>query len=68
LLFAWSDAWVFASLRGALDEIGGFRLASLITAGDMLNHSILSIAEIKQGLAKLAMHGLVEVKEKNIAL
>lgn len=66
--FTWSDAWVFASLKGSFDETGRFQPASLITIGDMLNHSILSNAEVKQGLAKMAMRGLVEVKEKNIEL
>jgi hypothetical protein len=64
--FTWSDAWVFASLRGAFDETGRFQIASLITLGDMLNHSILSTAEVKQGLTKLAKRGLIEVQNKNI--
>jgi hypothetical protein len=64
--FTWSDAWVFASLRGAINDPGKFSLASLITTGDLLNHAIMTEDEIKQGLRRLYMRGLVEIDEENI--
>ena len=59
--FTWSDAWVFAALRGAIDETG-FSFVSFLATGDLLNHSIMSQEEIKQGLGKLCMRGLIEIK------
>ncbi len=63
--FTWADAWVFASLRGAIGE-KGFSFVSFLATADMLNHSILSLEEIKQGLAKLYMRGLIEIEKESI--
>ena len=64
--FTWPDAWVFASLSGATSEAGQFSFSSLIATGDMLNHAIMTNEEIKQGLTKLYICGLVEIDEENI--
>jgi hypothetical protein len=60
-VFEWSDAWVFASLRGAADEEGQIDFARLIGVADMLNHAIVTAEEVRRALAKLHMSGLVEV-------
>jgi hypothetical protein len=63
--FTWADAWVFAALRGAIDE-KGFSFVSLLATADMLNHAILSLEEITQGFAKLYTRGLIEIEKENI--
>ncbi|MBL8078324.1 MAG: hypothetical protein JNM55_10220 [Anaerolineales bacterium] len=63
--FAWSDAWVFASLRGATNE-NSFNFVSFLATADMLNHAILRLDEVKQGFAKLYIRGLIEIEKENI--
>ncbi len=63
--FTWSDAWVFAALRGAIDETG-FYFVSFLATGDLLNHSIMGQEEIKQGFGKLCMRGLIEIDKESI--
>jgi hypothetical protein len=66
VFFTWSDAWVFASLQGAFNETGQFSYSSLITAGDILNHAIMTNEEIKDGLIRLYTRGLLEIDRENI--
>lgn len=66
MFFTHSDAWVFASLRGGINDTGQFSFASFLATGDMLNHAIMTVEEIKQGLTKLHMRGLVEIEGENI--
>ena len=63
--FTRTDAWVFASLRGAIDE-KGFSFGAFLMTGDMLNHAILTQEEIKQGFAKLYRRGLIEIEKASI--
>lgn len=64
--FTWADAWVFAALRGAINE-KGFSFVSFLATADMLNHSLLSLEEIRQGFAKLYMRGLIEIEKESIS-
>jgi hypothetical protein len=63
--FAWSDAWVFAALRGATNE-NSFNFVSFLATADMLNHAILSLDEVRQGFTKLYIRGLIEIEKENI--
>ena len=63
--FTRTDAWIFASLRRAIDETG-FSFGAFLVASDMLNHAILTQEEIKQGFAKLHRRGLIEIEKANI--
>jgi hypothetical protein len=63
--FAWSDAWVFAALRGATNG-NNFNFVSFLATADMLNHAIPSLDEVKQGFAKLYIRGLIEIENENI--
>jgi len=63
--FTRTDAWVFASLRGAIYE-KGFSFVSFLATADMLNHANLTLEEIKLGLAKSYMRGLIEIEKENI--
>lgn len=60
-VFAWSDAWVFAALRGASDDAGDVDFSKLIAVADMLNHAIVTAEEVRQALTRLHGSGLVEV-------
>jgi hypothetical protein len=64
--FIWADAWVFASLQGAFDGTGQFSYSSLLTAGDILNHAIMTNEEVSAGFIKLYMRGLLEIDEQSI--
>lgn len=50
--FTWSDAWLLFSIAPG-DGGGGASLASLIRAGDRVNHAIFTTQELRRGLAKL---------------
>ena len=63
--FTQTDAWVFASLRGAING-KGFSFVSFLATADMLNHAIMTQQEIKQGFTKLHMRGLIEVEKESI--
>lgn len=64
--FEWSDAWVFASLAGTVDDSGVVDFARLIACGDMLNHAIFEAREIRQAMVKLHQRGLVDVRENGV--
>ena len=68
VFFIWSDAWVFASLQSAFNETGQFSYSSLIIAGDILNHAIMTSEQIKDGLIRLYMRGLLEIDQQNIKI
>jgi hypothetical protein len=63
--FTRTDAWVFASLRSAMDE-KDFSFVSFLATADMLNHAMMSLEEIKQGLTKLYARGLIVIEKENI--
>ena len=63
--FTQTDAWVFASLRSTMNG-KGFSFVSFLAKADMLNHAIMTQQEIKQGLTKLHMRGLIEVEKEAV--
>ena len=63
--FTRTDAWVFSSLRSAING-KGFSFVSFLATADMLNHAIMTQQDIKQGFTKLHMRGLIEVEKERI--
>lgn len=57
--FCWSDAWLLCSIIMVSDEDGA-RLEKIIAAGDAVNHAIFTFEEVKNGLAKLMSHNLIQ--------
>ena len=66
--FIWTDAWIFASLNTSAAEQPGVALAELIATADYLNHAIPTLRELRSSLQTLHAHGLVEPREKKVAL
>ncbi|MBC8353676.1 MAG: hypothetical protein H8E66_16885 [Planctomycetes bacterium] len=66
--FETSVAWVYASLGTQTDSPDGTDLCSLIAAGDMMNHAILTLGEIVSACETLSLHGLVDFKNGRICL
>lgn len=62
-VFEWSDAWIFASMRGATDDDRSIDFTYLIASSDNLNRSIPSDTEIRNALQKLYRYGLVDFKQ-----
>jgi len=67
--FQWSDAWLLHAVCAA----GGGRattLASVVAAGDYINHAVLTAAEIRGGVARLvaAGHVVASVAEAGASL
>ncbi|MCW7491012.1 hypothetical protein [Leptospira meyeri] len=59
--FNFSDAWVFESLIYSTKDETTLDFSNLIAAGDWLNHAILTIDEIKDGLIKLQRNGIIKL-------
>jgi hypothetical protein len=62
-IFEWSDAWIFASMRGATNDDRSIDFTYLIASSDNLNRSIPSYTEIRNAFQKLYRYGLVDFKE-----
>jgi hypothetical protein len=63
--FQWSDAWLLHAVCAA----GGGRattLASVVAAGDYINHAVLTAAEIRGGVARLVAAGHVVVEKAKL--
>jgi len=63
--FRSSDGWLFATIMSARKNP---TLKDIISTGDMLNHSILSLEEINTGLSRLNACGLIRIENKNIII
>lgn len=57
--WAWSDAWVLAA---APDTPTGCSLSDLIRTADGINHAIVTLDELADGLGALLAAGLLEVR------
>jgi len=68
LRFTWTDAWILASLNASTAEQPVVALAELIATADYLNHAIPTLQELRSSLRTLHAHGLVEPREKKVAL
>ena len=58
-VFAWSDAWVMASVAVG-GGLKGCELKDVVAAGELLNRALLSPMELRGALAKLRAKGYVE--------
>lgn len=61
-----SDAWVFASFRGAIDNKSKINFSTLISVGDSLNRSILTADQIRKAIGKFYRYGIIKIKEETI--
>lgn len=52
------DGWLFATLK--LMNKRKLKLNSILTTGDILNHSVFSLEEINNGLSRLESEGFIE--------
>jgi hypothetical protein len=57
--FAWSDAWVLASVAVG-GGLTGCRLKDIIAAGDLINRALINAGELRNALGKLIEAGHVE--------
>lgn len=53
-----SDVWILVSVAAAAPD-GPADLSHVIAAGDMINHALLSPAELRRGFSKLTKSGYV---------
>ena len=58
LEFVWSDVWLILAIT-ITDSGNGTTLKSIVAAGDYINHSIFTGAELRHGLAILTHAGYV---------
>jgi len=58
--FTWSDTWLLLAVAIGGGRSGGAELKDVIAAGDMINHAMLTAAELRRGFAKLVAAGHVE--------
>ena len=66
LYFDWSDAWVFTALYASNPGDNAIDLPMLISAGDLLNHAIPEMEEIKTGFIKFQRRGLMQIINNTI--
>ena len=59
--FKFSDGWLLASVGS-----GKLNLYHIISNGDMLNHAILRLDEINDGLSRLECEGFIEIVESKL--
>lgn len=64
--FSDSDAWVFASMILSFKNNDILNLRKIISAGDYLNHSILTLKELRSALVKFQKSGIIEISESRI--
>ncbi len=55
--FEWSDGWLLMSVLWCGDD--GADLSTIIGVGDMLNHAIFNLEELRDGFRRLLAAGLV---------
>jgi len=66
--FTWSDAWLLLAVAIGGGRAGGAELKDVVGAGDMINHAMLTAAELRRGFAKLVAAGLVEDRAERFFL
>jgi len=63
--FCWSDSWVFTALYYSNRHNKNIDFKNLLAAGDVLNHAILTIEEIKNAFMKLQERGIIFISKDN---
>ena len=66
--FSWFDCWVITGILWTTPDEAEIDLAAIIGAGDMLNHSIYTEKELKDGFYKAQKKGLISIKDNKIRL
>jgi hypothetical protein len=66
--FSWADCWVITGILWATPNEADIDLAAIVGAGDMLNHSIYSEKELKDGFMKAQKKGLISIQGNKIIL
>lgn len=60
-----SDGWLFTILLYFRNR-SKLKIISIIRTGNFLNHAILSLEEINQGLSRFVSEGMVEIKNQRL--
>lgn len=64
--FNWHDCWVITGILWATPDEAEIDLSAIIAAGDMLNHSIYTEKELKEGFYKAQKKGLISIQANKI--
>ena len=64
----WSDAWVFASVFGYDQNERRIDIAEIIGRGDIINHAIFTLDELKSGFKMLQVLKLIKINDGNLSL
>jgi hypothetical protein len=63
-----SDAWIFCSISGGVDESGRTDLARLVEVADVINHALPTDNEIEGAIRRLVGAGLIVVTDDGFTL
>ncbi|MEQ9266298.1 MAG: hypothetical protein RLN81_13800 [Balneolaceae bacterium] len=66
--FSFSDAWIFVSLRGSLNDNNLVSFPKLLMTADYMNRAIPTHTEIRNAFEKFYVYGFVEVNETEILI